>query len=491
MKTAIIKQVLIALLVLVSAGLRAQTQERNVGDFTGIRVGGIFTVTVTPGDANKVTVDADPSVMDKIKTEVKGDVLVIGTDGKFNSEKPITVHVTIKELKKVDVGGAAKLTGIGSFATSDMWVMVSGAGSAELEVNVANTLEVDGSGAADVKMSGTANDVKTKVSGAASFKAYDLEAKTASINASGAASAKVNVKESVVAEASGASSVQYKGRPASKVINKSGTGSVRDGEGGEEQESGDAGAQDGVKNDTTRLRLGTSHVIIINDEKEKAKKTEEKKKSKKHSDDFNHWSGIDLGVNGYLDADNKLSLPGRFDFMELDYARSYSFALNFYEKDIHLYRNYLNIVTGLGLEFNNYAFKNNTTLLSDMKFTSASWDSIEYSTNKLRTTFINLPLMIEVNTSSRPRKAFHIASGVIVGYKLGSKTKQEFDLNGREFEIKEKDDFNLAPFRCSATVRAGYGGFTLFANYALTTLFEKNKGPRLYPFSAGIALNFD
>jgi hypothetical protein len=34
----------------------------------------------------------------------------------------------------------------------------------------------------------------------------------------------------------------------------------------------------------------------------------------------------------------------------------------------------------------------------------------------------------------------------------------------------------------------GYGPFVLFANYALTPLFQKNEGPDLTAFSAGIRI---
>jgi hypothetical protein len=34
----------------------------------------------------------------------------------------------------------------------------------------------------------------------------------------------------------------------------------------------------------------------------------------------------------------------------------------------------------------------------------------------------------------------------------------------------------------------GYGSFVLFANYALTPLFQKNEGPDLTAFSAGIRI---
>jgi hypothetical protein len=102
--------------------------------------------------------------------------------------------------------------------------------------------------------------------------------------------------------------------------------------------------------------------------------------------------------------------------------------------------------------------------------------------------FVNVPLLLEFNTSDKPHKSFHIAAGVIGGYKLTSRTKREYEIDGAAVKEIKKDDYNINPFRLDATVRVGYGDFTLFGTYSLTTLFERNKGPELYPFSVGIRI---
>jgi hypothetical protein len=481
------KLAIIALLGMIFPGAWAQTtQERNVGEFTGIKTGGIFTIIVSPGTASSVKVEAEEAVINNIVTEVKGGDLVISTEGKVNSDKPLNIYVTVRELKKVDISGAAKLTGEGGeFTAESMQINVAGAGQVKLAVNVANEVKVDVSGAGTLKLSGQAGMIKTEASGAANVKAYDLDTKSASVHASGAANVQVSAKEFILAEASGASSVKYKGQPVAKSINKSGSGSVRSADAGTDEARTGSG-------DTTKVKVGDSSVLIIKGEDEEDNDRKDKKKKKSKSDnEFKHWKGIDIGVNGFLNADNKLGLSESFRFLELDYARSVTWSYNFMEKDIHIYKNYVNLVTGLGFQFDQYGFRNNITLNPDASYISASYDSVDYSVNRLRTSWINLPLLIDFNLGKDPDKAFHIAGGMVFGYRMHAKTKQEFSIDKREYEITTKDDYNLAPFRYSATVRAGYGDFTIFANYALSTLFENSKGPKLYPFSMGIALNFD
>ncbi len=64
--------------------------------------------------------------------------------------------------------------------------------------------------------------------------------------------------------------------------------------------------------------------------------------------------------------------------------------------------------------------------------------------------------------------------------------------DGNKEKSKRHDEFNIEPFRFDATFRIGYQSYTLYASYALNTLFKENRGPSLHPFQVGInILNFD
>lgn len=207
-------------------------------------------------------------------------------------------------------------------------------------------------------------------------------------------------------------------------------------------------------------------------------------------DEFSiHWEGVDIGVNGLLTPDNATTAPEGYDFLELDYGKSFSIGLNMLEKNIPLYQNHITLVTGLGVEFNHYSFKNNTSLQSNNDSIWAFEETVvNFQKNKLKTTFLEVPLMLGFSTNKNLNKSFHLAAGVVLGYKLGSKIKQKYEFEGDKYKPKVKGDYNIQPFRYSATVRMGYGNFSLFADYALSPMFEKNRGPELYPFSVGFTL---
>ena len=103
-------------------------------------------------------------------------------------------------------------------------------------------------------------------------------------------------------------------------------------------------------------------------------------------------------------------------------------------------------------------------------------------------TYLQVPLLVEFNTSTDPEKTFHIALGVVGQYRIASRTKQKFDDGTYEYKKVDKDSYNLNPFGVKAHVSLGYRSFTVFAEYSLTPLFQVNRGPELYPGAVGLRL---
>ncbi|MBI3501088.1 MAG: outer membrane beta-barrel protein [Bacteroidetes bacterium] len=248
--------------------------------------------------------------------------------------------------------------------------------------------------------------------------------------------------------------------------------------------------------DTLKIKWKNSRIWIFDAETKK----DTIKKEKKKKQDFTHWGGFDFGVCMLSTAKNQFNIPEENDttkmnyFLNLNYSKSFFFSLNLLEKNIRLYKNYVNVVTGLGFEWNSYNFKNKITLPPNASYISASNvtiapDSITFKKNKLKVAYLKAPLLLEFNTNTNhAEKSFHIAGGVELAYKIGSRTKQVYEMHDNEYKIKRKEDFNLAPLKYSAVVRAGYGNyFTLFVNYSISQLFEKEKGPEVFPITAGIS----
>jgi len=234
---------------------------------------------------------------------------------------------------------------------------------------------------------------------------------------------------------------------------------------------------------TRSMELGDFVDSVMSQDFENEIKVEEKKGDR----DIAHWGGFEMGVSGLLNKDGGLELED--NLYDLDYSSSLCYNLNLFETKISFFGGYAGIVTGLGFNWNNYSFKGNTTLSANNDSTWATdMPGRTYGKNKLRTTYVKIPLLLEFNTSLESKKTIHIAGGVEGGFKLRSKTIQEYEFEGEEYEVDVKGHYNVKPWKLNAVGRIGYKNFTLFANYGLTTLFEKDKGPEMYPFEVGITI---
>jgi hypothetical protein len=330
------------------------------------------------------------------------------------------------------------------------------------------------------------DDFNADVSGASTLKAYKLISGNVNVTSSGASNAKVFASQKLIANATGASTIKFKGEP--KQVSAEGSTSSQI-----IKIAADDSHSKALGNDSTSTSFNWGHKkIIITDYDHKS---DSLRRARERSQEFRHWNGFFMGVAGYSDKTQNFYINKPYDYMELDYTRSFNWQINIWQQNIHLVKNYLNLCTGLGFDFNRYQFANKVRLNPDSSFTWGNVDSsgtFTYKKNRLTSYYVTVPLLLDINTSSNPRKAFHLSVGVIGKYLLGARTKQIVEKNGDTYKQIRNDGYNLNPFELNAYASVGYGNVTLYAQYGINELFQHSKGPELLAFSAGIRLvNFN
>ena len=115
--------------------------------------------------------------------------------------------------------------------------------------------------------------------------------------------------------------------------------------------------------------------------------------------------------------------------------------------------------------------------------------------SKLRTMYLTGPVLLEKQFGkNRSKDRFYVSGGVIWGLRIATATKIVHGVNGKRQKVVERglgDDLNVNWWRYGLTARMGYQDkFNFYATYYLTPLFEKGKGPELYPISIGTRINF-
>ncbi len=251
------------------------------------------------------------------------------------------------------------------------------------------------------------------------------------------------------------------------------------------------------KRDTTKIKIGDRDISIVEDEdgntsvniKESDGENGEEPKGKKFK---GHWSGLELGLNNFLDNDFSMSRTSENQFMDLNTGRSWNVNLNFQQVSLGIIGNRFGLVSGLGIEFNNYQFDGNNSIMEEAGvIVSKEFPTISLTKSKLTATYLNVPLLLELQIGGEKRsKRVYISGGIIGSLKLGSHTKVVYLEDGKKKREKDQDDYNINPLRYGLTARIGYKNLEVYSYYYPTPFFEKNKGPELYPFSVGLSVGF-
>ncbi len=250
----------------------AQTREtRTVNSFTRISFRHSGKIYVKQGSPQKVELQGDKDILEKIETDVDGSRLVIGRKdtrwfGDWNDHDDITVYITVPKIEGLSVSGSGDLMSEGKITGDDMNLNVSGSGSVVVELDLTGELEADVSGSGNIEVKGScksfesdvsgsgkvqlaaniredadfgvsgsgriiakgsAASVNTAISGSGKVLAADLETRSCKVKISGSGDVEINVQDDLDAVISGSGSVSYRGNPARVNSHASGSGTVR------------------------------------------------------------------------------------------------------------------------------------------------------------------------------------------------------------------------------------------------------------------------
>ena len=208
-------------------------EPRSVGSFHAIKVSNAFEVYISQGNEDAVAISASTAEFrNKIITEVKNGVLIIrfDDDKKFwkgwnGNKQRLKAYVSIKKIDGLNVSGACNVYFEDGLSAEVLSVDLSGASDIKGKIE-AKTVKFDISGASSATISGNAATLAIEASGASDFKGYDLVSNYCDAKASGASSVNITVNKELNADASGASTVRFKGEGLIRDIKTSGASNV-------------------------------------------------------------------------------------------------------------------------------------------------------------------------------------------------------------------------------------------------------------------------
>ena len=186
----------------VSGSDNVVTRQVEVAPFSTLEVSDSFTVNVTVGDLEELTVRADDNLIDSVDAGVSGDALRIGLEsGTEASDATLEADVTVTSLAALEASGSSTITLTDPLAGT-LAATVSGAS------RLNGTLEIDEgsfelSGASVFSLSGSATALDVTENDASRLDALALTIADLTIDLSGASEAEVTVTGALSASASG------------------------------------------------------------------------------------------------------------------------------------------------------------------------------------------------------------------------------------------------------------------------------------------------
>ncbi|HEB30898.1 MAG TPA: DUF2807 domain-containing protein [Spirochaetes bacterium] len=202
------------------------SETREVKGFERVVMRDYGELVITQGEKESLTVEAEPGIIEKIRTEVRGGNLDISIGASWLrkighaftssiSGSWIKYSLTVKKLTGLEVLGAARVS-VTKIKTERFSLVLGGAGYIKVESLEAKQLDVDMRGAGKVELTGKASEQNIIMGGAGGYVAPKLESAKANVDLRGAGIANVWVTKDLEVTITGVGNVKYYGAPAIK-----------------------------------------------------------------------------------------------------------------------------------------------------------------------------------------------------------------------------------------------------------------------------------
>ena len=205
-----------------------RTETRLLGSFSHVRISGHGELVVIqlPADSpeqESVVIEADETVLPKIRSEIENDCLKLGhrldwRDFKywlqwfFSTDHKIRYTVRLKRFSGITLDGSGYCRA-DTLHGEACQMGINGSGKTEIKDITAEALEATINGSGEYSLAGKVNSAVFKVNGSGMFRCQELAAQTARVLINGSGQVKAGVEKTLEAEINGSGEIRYFGQP--------------------------------------------------------------------------------------------------------------------------------------------------------------------------------------------------------------------------------------------------------------------------------------
>lgn len=257
-----------------------------------------------------------------------------------------------------------------------------------------------------------------------------------------------------------------------------------------------------AQTDSTKNQDDTIHIggmVIIRNKNSKDKNTDEEvkmnnRRTNKNSAVSTNWWIIDIGFSNYVDntdygsASAQAYAPGsNSSWFNLKDGKSRNVNIWFFMQKLKMIESVVNLKYGLGLELNNYRYKQPIRYQADppavpnpTRVVLDATPGRTYEKDKLAADYLTAPIMINFNFTPRRHDGFGFSAGISAGYLYSARNKT---ITSDEGKKKAKDDFELERWKLSYVAELSLGPVRFYGSYAFKNMYEK--GLDMTPYNFG------
>jgi len=197
------------------------TKDVTIQPFDQLEANGVFNVVLTQGNKESLKIEAEDNLQALFEIKNEGSKLMVDMkkDSHFNSKKKMTVYITFKNLKSMDLKMVGNVSSEGNLNFSDLSLANKSVGSVDLALN-AQKLDINNKSVGNLKLSGKAENAIIRSNSVGAIKASDLLVQTMDIDNDGVGSAEVNAVKELKVKDSFLGKVKNAGSATAKRINK-------------------------------------------------------------------------------------------------------------------------------------------------------------------------------------------------------------------------------------------------------------------------------
>ncbi|HEV7350749.1 head GIN domain-containing protein [Telluribacter sp.] len=193
------------------------TRDVSLTNFDRLEMGSAFHVRVRQGNTFQVTATGELNDLDDLDAYVdRNGLLTIRYRNAWRTRRyRMDIDITMPELRSVRFSGASESTIEGFEDQRRVEVNLSGA-SRSTFTGSTERMDVDLSGASELNLRGDGRFLTSQLSGASQLVGTDFPVEEADLDLSGASRARVWASKYLKVDASGASTVRYRGNPTTE-----------------------------------------------------------------------------------------------------------------------------------------------------------------------------------------------------------------------------------------------------------------------------------